>query len=179
MRNDSLGLCLVLGLGACAKSEPSKAVPVGTATIASAPVAPHVAPTLEVRWTVDQTKAKPPLTGGAKDDLTKHIVPLDLTLTLDGHTQSMSLETDGAAAYSDACSRVSFFYAGVNILFELDRTPDGRVALKRTRTSESAPTQSKQLSVFDVPSDAKLVQEITTIAPGGKRTTKSCSAASL
>jgi hypothetical protein len=61
----------------------------------------------------------------------------------------VSLETDAAAAYSDACSRVSFFRAGMKHLFELERAEAGRAILTRTQTSESAAAKSRQLYVFD------------------------------
>jgi hypothetical protein len=134
---------------------------------------------LDVKWTIDQTKAKPPITGGSADDLTKHTVPLDLTLTLGGHPHALALETNGAAPFSDACSRVSFFFAGLNILFQLERAEGGRAVLTRTKTSESGPSDSRQLHVFDLPADVKVAQEIVTIDPQGKRVSKKCSAPSL
>ncbi len=135
--------------------------------------------TLEVRWTVDQAKAKPPLGKGANADLTKHTVPIDLMLTLNGHSHAIALETNGAPPYSDSCSRVSFFYAGKNILFQLERADGGRAVLTRTETSESASTKAQQLYVFDVPAGSKLAQEIVTVDADGKRTSKTCSAAGL
>lgn len=135
--------------------------------------------TLEVRWTFDLTRAAPPVRGGTLDDLTTHRVPLELTLTLNGHSHAVSLVTDAAPAYSDACSRVSFFYAGINILFQLERANRGRALLTWTQTSESAPTKTRQLYVFDLPAGVHVAQEIVTIDPSGRQASITCTAPSL
>ncbi len=132
---------------------------------------------LALRWTVDQTKARPSVTSGS--DLTRHKVPLELTMTVAGRPHTVSLVTDAAPAYSDACSRVSFFYAGLNIVFQVERAHGGRALLTRTETNESAPTKRAQLYTFELPPDLEITQEIVTIAPDGKRSAKTCTSTTL
>lgn len=137
--------------------------------------------TLELRWTVDQTRAKPPMRADDKSaDLTKFKVPIDLTLTLNGRRHSVSLATDGARASSPrSCAAASFFYAGINIAFDVKRAEGDRAVVTRTETSESAPTKTEQVYVFDVPKDVHVSQEIVTVAPDGARTSQTCTAPHL
>ncbi|MDB4995081.1 MAG: hypothetical protein JWM74_2513 [Myxococcaceae bacterium] len=135
--------------------------------------------TLYIRWTVDQPMAKPPITKKDNDDLTKHAVPLDLTLTLDGHSHAIALVTNGAPPYSVKCPSAAFFWAGMDILFEVERAEGGRAVVTRTETSESADTKVRQLHVFDVPAGVKVVQELVVLEPGDKRTSTKCSAEAL
>lgn len=137
--------------------------------------------TLELRWTVDQTRAKPPMHADDKSaDLTKFKVPIDLTLTLNGRRHSVSLATDGARAFSPrTCAAASFFYAGINIAFDVKRAEGDRAVLTRTETSESAPTKTEQVYVFDVPKDVRVSQEIVTVGPDGARSSQTCTAPHL
>jgi hypothetical protein len=131
--------------------------------------------TLYLRWTIDQPMAKPPITKGDKDDLTKHAVPLDLTMTLNGRSHAIALVTNGAPPYSNKCASASFFWAGLDILFEVERAEGGRAVITRTETSESADTKVRQLHVFDVPAGVKIAQEIVLVEAGDKRTSTKCS----
>lgn len=104
------------------------------------------------------------------------MVPLEFTLTLDGRAHSVSLEANAAPAdvNPDACESVSFFYACMNLNFALERAEGGRVVLTHTRTLEFSSTRARQLYVFEVPAAVKVVQEIVTVAPDGKRTSETC-----
>jgi hypothetical protein len=132
--------------------------------------------TLYVLWTVDQTRARPPVKGG---DLTKYEVPLELTLALNGHPHTVLLETDAASAYSGTCPGVAFFYAGIDIAFRLLRTEGGGAVLTRTVTSESSPTKSELLYAFEMPTDVRVSQELVTAGPDGTRSVTSCTAVAL
>ena len=101
-------------------------------------------------------------------------MPLELTLTLNGHTHSVELETDAGVAYTEECSRVSFFWAGIRDLFHLHRVDGARAVLVRTVTNESAPTKSEQLYAFELPNDVKLLQEVVTVSPDGRRQSERC-----
>jgi hypothetical protein len=137
--------------------------------------------TLEVRWTVDQTKATPPVPvdAGVNHDLTKHKVPLELSLTLNGHAHTVSLTTHAGPEFSDTCSQALFYYAGIGHLFKMTRIEGGRVLLTRTDQQEFAGETKHQLYVFDLPENVRVAAEVVVVAPDGKRTSKTCTAARL
>jgi hypothetical protein len=105
-------------------------------------------------------------------------VPLELTLSLNGHAHTITAMTNGAGAYSDKCGLVSFFHAGLNIVFEVGRDGNHGV-VARTETNESAPTKSGPLYTFELPTGVPMTQEIATISPTGKRSKRTCSATSV
>lgn len=130
--------------------------------------------TLALRWTVDQSRAKPTLPknfdpegdgpGGRYDgDRSKVVVPLDLVLNLNGRSRSVSLQANAGVAASPVCGAVSFYWAGLNVPFELKRAEGGKVVLTKT---------GKQVYVFDVPAGVKVTQELIVVAADGKRTSK-------
>ncbi len=125
---------------------------------------------LHMKWTIDQSKARPPVVGDARDDLTKHKVPVDLALTVGGHTHSVTLEGNAGVASASLPGAVSMFFAGLSVSFRVQRTEGDRAVITRTVTSESAPTTETQLFVFDLPNRATFTQEVVVIDKDGKRT---------
>jgi hypothetical protein len=138
---------------------------------------------LALRWTVDQSRAVPVLpknmdpsggnggNGDYKGDRSKVSVPLELALTIDGKTHSVSLHANAGVVTSSTCGEVSFFWAGLSVPFQLVRARDGRLVLTRT---------GQQLYVFDAPRPVKVTHQVTIIAANGSRSTnKACSAPTL
>jgi hypothetical protein len=130
--------------------------------------------TLVLRWTVDQSRATPSLPrdmdpsgdrggeGDYKGDRSKVSVPLDLVLTMDGRSHSVSLQANAGVLTSSTCGEISFFWAGLSLPFQLVRAEDGRLILTKT---------GQQIYVFDAPRSIKVTHNVTIIAANGKRTT--------
>lgn len=130
---------------------------------------------LALEWTVDQSKAQPPLRDGdPNDDRTRHDVPLDLTLRVDGHAHSLAFRTHGGVPGMGLCSGVRFFWAGLLSRFELQRLTDGRVFVTYTVGGEASADVTTALSVFAAPAKARVSQSLVVVAPDGTRTTETC-----
>jgi hypothetical protein len=135
--------------------------------------------TLDLRWTIDQSKATPPIVvdkTGPQGDLTKTKVPVDLVLGLNGKKHSLSFQANGGVTTADpkVCPQVSFYWADTLLVFALARAEGGKaVIVKRLAGKE------EQVYAFDLPADVKVTQEVAIVAPDGKKTTTTCSAPAL
>ena len=56
--------------------------------------------------------------GDYKGDRSKVSVPLDLVLTMDGRSHSVSLEANAGVVTSSTCGEISFFWAGLDQPFD-------------------------------------------------------------
>lgn len=119
--------------------------------------------TLSLRWTADQTRAKPPLPTkpGPSLDMSKVVVPLDLVLTLNGRSHSVSFQTNAGAESSEKCGKISFYWADLLVPFELRRAEGGKAVLTKG---------GNQVYAFDLPAGVKVTQELIVVDPTGKRT---------
>lgn len=128
---------------------------------------------LVLRWTYDQSRAVPPLRG-VDDDLTKHQVPLQLTMTRGAVEHTLTLRSNGAQAWWESCAALRFFYAGRLLGFELERLASGRVLISRTLQDEGRDPSSTPLFVMSVPPSAEVSGTVVQVAPDGTRHERSC-----
>lgn len=130
--------------------------------------------TLSLRWTVDRSRAKPPLPQPLDDavDLTTHEVPVTLSMTLAGESHVLELEANAAPPSSDTCGQVSFYWAGLSVPLSIARAEGGKVVVMKT---------AKQRYVFDLPSRVTVKQEIVELDAGGatKVSTTKCVSSTL
>ena len=129
---------------------------------------------LALTWTVDLSKANPPVRNDLEQDRTKSDVPLDLTMSLAGKTHSLALHTNAGVTGTPTCSSIHFFWAGWLLRFKLQRLADKRVLLTRIAGGEATADVNTPLFVFAVPSGAKVHQSLVTIAPNGTRSQDEC-----
>lgn len=135
--------------------------------------------TLELRWTVDFTKAKPPIVfkgGQMNGDPSKSEVPIDLVMTMNGRSHSVTLASYGGSPSSfDSCSGVSFYWADLTQDVDVLRARGGKAVIVKSTDGK----KDEQVYVFDLPANVNVVQDVVFIEPDKRDTKPTCRAPSL
>lgn len=168
-----------LVLFAGCKPHTAGALDAGTALDAApAPVdAGAPATTMTIAWTIDQSKAQPPMTGAhANPDPTSHSVPISYIVTIAGTARKkQQFYANGAApAFDPTCSQVTFLNPSKNEYWEIASKTNTQATVSSIDGSAETGEHRTTFETFDLPAVPTIRQDVDVIAPDGTHSSLTC-----